>query len=121
MIHPVNDRYKLAMDYCTYSLNHKSQKYDNDEARNSQKWNKRPTLQRKYLMFDAVELINILSFLNDFKLAWNQSSVHGGAAMWPFPLIMNKLVKAARNFWPWFKAKRTSTDQRNANSLLLRR
>lgn len=45
VVQPINDKFKLAVDYCTYLLEDKSQKCNDDVARKIQKWSKQHSIQ----------------------------------------------------------------------------
>lgn len=95
-LQPGNDNFKTTINYCTYRLEGKSQKYDDDVARKIPKRSMRLTVQMKSHTFDAAEQKTPLSFL-DSKMAYDTNGVHEGAAMWLFHLFMKKFASAILN------------------------
>lgn len=85
MLQSVNDKFKATMSYHISCLEDKPQKYIDDGARKITKCSKRFTVQMKSLTFNVVELINLLKFLKDFKLACHTNGEHEGSAIWLLP------------------------------------
>lgn len=88
MLQLVNDKFKAEMDYRTYCLEEKLQKYDEDVEKKMPKWSKGLLVQMNSQTFDAAKPITILSFLDDFMQECDTNEVHPDAAMWTFHLFM---------------------------------
>lgn len=80
------------MNFETYFLTLKSQKYNRCTSGKIAKCAKLTVVQMKFSIFKPSEFIFILTFLNNFKKSFESSGTHEEAAMWLFFHLMKSLV-----------------------------
>ena len=81
-VRPLNDLFAIAVDYRTYRLRNRSQKYVSSTAKNMGKYHKRLDVQMKNHSFSGDDPIAVLGFLSRFRNACDKNDISEGAALW---------------------------------------
>ena len=84
MIRPLNDPFTKPVDYRTYRLEIRSERYDASTARRVNRYRKKLEMQMKTHKFGSQDPIAVLGLLARFKMACNHNGVSKGAAVWRF-------------------------------------
>lgn len=69
------------MDFHSYPLAERSTSYDEQVSKHVAKRASRPQNQMKSQLFDQMDLISIIGFLQAFKIACDNNEAHKGATM----------------------------------------
>lgn len=88
------ERFQKAVEYRSYRLVHKFQRYDDEVASEIQRVRKKVAVKMKDQVFDRKESISVISALNEFKRARNASRIHKGASICLSQEFMNGSVLA---------------------------
>lgn len=80
----MNDRYKGALDLCTYLLANTLSRYDAKVACKVAKWANCIQVQMKTSSFNLFGKRIIFTFLSSVKLACDTNVFHENAALWAF-------------------------------------
>lgn len=82
VIEPVNDHFEAEIDYQNYRLLKKTFRYDDNVAHELYKMAKKIAVYLKDRTFSGKELISVIAFLLEFKLACDACKMHESKAMW---------------------------------------
>lgn len=73
----MNDRYQMAVDYQSYHLICKLQRYWEDVVSEIQKMKKKVTVQMKDQVLNGQDSTSVIKFLTESKRAYDSSRIHG--------------------------------------------
>lgn len=84
-----------ALNFKTYRLGNESQSFDGRISGKIAKSSSRVNVQMKSATFKASDSISVLLLLRSFRIAYDSSASHEGAAMWLFQHFMKEHAKDA--------------------------
>lgn len=90
ILHPVNDRFRIAMHFHTYRLPYLSTYFDEQVAKHVAKWSSRLEVQKESQLFDPMDPMSIFGFFLAFKRACDNNGVHKAVALWMIYVFSKK-------------------------------
>lgn len=76
-----NDKFYKALEFYTYNLVERSSLYDGEVAKRAAKWESRLQVQLNGQTSDQMDLVSIIGFLDAFKMACDNNTLHDGATL----------------------------------------
>lgn len=82
------------MDFNNYHVHKLYQEYNSRTLGKIDKWAKKMDVQMRPTVLNPLNPIFVVSFLDNFKIAWGNNRIHGGPVIWLLTYLNGKLVKA---------------------------